>query len=193
MPNDFDRELERELRRWLDPLVAAPIPARTVPVRSGWMPKLLAGAGAAVAAKMVVGVAIATLAAGVAGVATEAMITRSLSPVQWSQQAKDQVLSLESQNGSGVNQHQAATSPAAPLAGASNGNGLPPANGAPAQPTNDTSAQPPSTQPPQPLQDPQPNLPPPNAVAVPTGDATPSAKPKPPQCVPRSSETVVGC
>lgn len=190
MPNDFDRELEleRELHRWLDPLVAAPIPARTVPARGGWMPNLVAGAGAAVAAKMFTGVAIATLAAGVAGVATEAVITRSLSPVQWSQQAKDQVLALESQNGSGVNQHQAAASPAAPLAGASTGNGQPPA-----QPANGTPAQPPNTQPPQPLQDPQPNAPQPNAVAVPPGDATPSAKPKPPQCVPRSSETVVGC
>ena len=39
VPNEFDRELELELHRWLDPLVAAPIPLRTVPARRGWMPK----------------------------------------------------------------------------------------------------------------------------------------------------------
>lgn len=190
VPNDFDRELERELHRWLDPLVAAPIPVRTVPARGGRMPKLVAGAGAAVAAKMFMGVAIATLAAGVAGAATEAVITRSLSPVQWSQQATDQVLAIESQHGSAVNPHHAATSPATNLAGAANGTGQPPVSATPAQPLN---AQPPNAQPPQPLQDAPPTPPQPNSVAVPTGDATSVPKPKPPQCIPRSSETVVGC
>lgn len=185
MPNEFDLELERELHRWLDPLVAAPIPARTVPARDGWMTKVVAGAGAAVAAKMVMGVAIATLAAGVAGVATEAVITRSLSPVQWSQQAKDQVQALESQHGSAVNPHQAATSPATDLAGTATGTGSPPVSAAPAQPSN--------AQPPQPLQDAPPSPPQPNSVAVASGDATASPKPKPPQCIPRSSDAVVGC
>jgi hypothetical protein len=164
VPNTFDRELERELHRWLDPLVAAPIPARIVPSRAGWVTKLVAGAGAAVAAKMVMGVAIATLAAGVAGAATEAVITRSLSPVQWSRQVKDQVLALESQHGSGVNPHPAATSPDAHVAGAANGNVQPPATGRPA------GAQPP------------PESPPSTSVSVPPAESTSSSGDAPPNC-----------
>ncbi|HEV2036635.1 MAG TPA: hypothetical protein VGU71_20990 [Candidatus Dormibacteraeota bacterium] len=167
MPNDFDIELERELHRWLDPLVAAPIPARTVQARGGWMTKLVAGAGAAVAAKMAMGVAIATLAAGVAGVVTEAVITRSLSPVQWSQQVKDQVLALEPQHGTGVNPHPASAPPGAHLAGTANGNGQPPATGQPAQPA---AAQPP------------PESPPSNSVAVPPAESTSSSGDAPPNC-----------
>jgi hypothetical protein len=185
VPNDFERELERELRRRLDPLVAAPVPPRTAPARGGWMPKLLAGAGAAVAAKMVMGIAIAALAAGFAGMATEAVITRSLSPVQWSQQAKDQVLALESQHGSAINQHHATTSPATNLAGAANGNGQAPVIATPAQAPN--------SQPPNPLQDAPPSPPQPNAVTVPPGDATASPKPKPPLCGPGSTDTAGGC
>ena len=167
VPIDFDPALERELHRWLDPLVAAPIPARTVPVRGAWMPKLLAGAGAAVAANMVMGVAIAALAAGVAGAATEAVITRSLSPVQWSQQVKDQVQALGSQHGSGVNQHHAATSPDAHLAGAPNGNGQAPATGQPARPS---AAQPP------------PESPPTNSVGAPPVESSSASGDAPPTC-----------
>jgi hypothetical protein len=162
VPNDFDRELERELHRWLDPAVAAPIPPRTVPARAGFTIKFLARAGTALAAKLVVGVAVAVLAAGLAGVATEAVITRSLNPVDWSQQARQQVQTLGSQPAPGVDQHHAVASPAGHLAGASDGTGSQPATGQPAPLTEES--------------------PQPNSAAVPAADPTASSQPTPPKC-----------
>jgi hypothetical protein len=183
VPNDIDRELERELHRWLDPMVAAPIPPRTVPARGAFGVKLLAGAGAALGAKLVVGVAIAAMAGGLAGVAAEAVITGSLNPVEWSQQARHQVVTLGSQLGATVSEHNAVSSPAAHLAGASNGSGQQPVSGQPA------TGQPVSGQPAQPA----PQSPQPNSVAVPPAEPTTSAKPSPPGCGPTSPETAGGC
>jgi hypothetical protein len=176
--NDFDRELERELHRWLDPMVAAPIPPRTVPARGGFGVKLLAGAGAALGAKLLVGVAIAAMAAGLAGVAAEAVITRSLNPVEWSQQARHQVVTLGSQLGPTVSQQHAVSSPAAHLAGASNGTGQLPVSG-----------QPPAGQPAQSAQ----QSPQPNSVAVPPAASTASPTPSPPWCGPATLKTQPAC
>jgi hypothetical protein len=179
--NDFDRELERELHRWLDPMVAAPIPPRTVPARGVLGVKVLAGAGAALGAKLVVGVAIAAMAAGLVGVATEAVITRSLNPVEWSQQARHQAVTLGSQLEPAAAQHHAVTSPAGHLAGASNGNGQQPVNGRP------------SAGQPAPAAQPAPQSPQPNSVALPPTEPATSAKPSPPGCGPTSPETAGGC
>jgi hypothetical protein len=53
--------------------------------------KLLSGAGAAIAVKLVTGFAVAALAMTAAGAATEAAITGSLNPADWGQQVKHQV------------------------------------------------------------------------------------------------------
>jgi hypothetical protein len=79
----FDLELERELHRALDPIVAGPIPLRHTPRRAGFLVKLLGSAGAAFAAKAVTGIAVAALAVGTAGAATEAVLTKSLNPADW--------------------------------------------------------------------------------------------------------------
>lgn len=172
MPSDFERELEGELHRCLDPLGAAPIPPRTVPAPGGRVVELLAGSGAALAAKLVMGIAIVAFATSVAGVATEAVITRSLSPVEWSHQARHQVLALQSQDGPVVSHQHAATSPAAHLAGA-NGSGQQPATGLPANPPQES--------------------PEPNSVTVPPIEGSSSPKPTPPKCGPTSTETAGGC
>lgn len=171
--NDFDRELERELHRWLDPMVAAPVPPRTVPARGALGVKLLAGAGAALGAKLVVGVAIAAMAFGLAGVAAESVITGSLNPVEWSQQARHQVLTLGSQLGPTVSQQQVVSSPAAHLAGASNGNGQQPVSGQPAEELQ------PSPQP--------------HSVAVPPAASTTSPTPSPTGCGPTTLKTQPAC
>jgi hypothetical protein len=84
--DDFDLELERELHRMLDPIVAGPIPLRHAPRRTGFLIKLLGSAGAAFAAKAVTGIAVAALAVGTAGAATEAVITKSFNPADWRNQ-----------------------------------------------------------------------------------------------------------
>jgi hypothetical protein len=89
--NDFDQELELELHRVLDPIVAAAVPPVRVRAQTRPVAKLLGGAGAAFAAKAVTGIAIAAFAAGAAGAATEAMITHSLNPADWGQQVKQQL------------------------------------------------------------------------------------------------------
>jgi hypothetical protein len=176
--NDFERELERELHRWLDPMVAAPIPPRTVPPRGALGVKLLAVAGAAFGAKLVVGVAITAMAAGLAGVAAEAVITGSLNPVEWSQQARHQVVTLGSQLGPTVGLHHSVSSPAPHLAGASNGNGQLPVGGLP-----------PAGQPAQPA----PQSPKPNSVAVPPSASTAGPTPSPPWCSPATLKTQPAC
>ena len=90
-PGDFERELEQELHRILDPIVAAPIPFRRAPITGGIMKRLLGGAGAALGLKIVTGLAVAAFAAVVAGSATEVAVTGSLNPADWGQQVKQTV------------------------------------------------------------------------------------------------------
>jgi hypothetical protein len=86
--NDFDREIEFELHRMLDSIDRAPIPPRrTVQSNATRMRALLGGAGAAVAAKLVTGVAVAAAAVTVAG----ASATGSLDPTVWGQQVSQRV------------------------------------------------------------------------------------------------------
>jgi len=85
---DFERELERELHRILDPIAAAPIPLRRAPNSGGIMKRLLGGAGAALGLKIVTGIAVAAAAAVVAGAATEVAVTGSPNPTVWGQQVK---------------------------------------------------------------------------------------------------------
>jgi len=88
---DFEGELERELHRILDPIAAAPIPLRRAPLSGGIMKRLLGGAGAALGAKLLTGIAVAAAAVVVAGAATEVAVTGSLNPTNWGQQVKTQV------------------------------------------------------------------------------------------------------
>jgi len=90
-PGDFERELERELHRILDPITAAPIPLRRDPNSGGIMKRLLGGAGAALGLKLATGIAIAAFAAAAAGAATEVAVTGSLNPADWGQQVKQTV------------------------------------------------------------------------------------------------------
>jgi len=84
-PGDFERELESELHRILDPIAAAPIPLRRAP--SGAMARrLLGGAGVALGLKLATGVAIAAFAAAAIGATTEVAVTGSLNPADWGQQ-----------------------------------------------------------------------------------------------------------
>jgi len=86
--SDFDREIEQELHRMLDSIDRDPIPPRrTVQSRTTRTRALLGGAGAAVAAKLVTGVAVAAAAVTVAG----ASATGSLDPTVWGQQVSQRV------------------------------------------------------------------------------------------------------
>ncbi|HEV2217817.1 MAG TPA: hypothetical protein VGV88_09605 [Candidatus Dormibacteraeota bacterium] len=55
------------------------------------MKRLFGGAGVAIAAKLLTGFAVAALAVGAAGVATEVATTGSVNPNDWGQQVKQQV------------------------------------------------------------------------------------------------------
>ena len=88
---DFERELERELHRILDPIMAAPIPLRGSLNSGGIMKRLLGGAGVALGLKVATGVAIAAFAAVAAGATTEVAVTGSLNPADWGQQVKTTV------------------------------------------------------------------------------------------------------
>jgi hypothetical protein len=55
------------------------------------MKKLLSGAGAVIAVKIVTGFAVAALASTAAAAATEAALTGSLNPADWGQQVKQTV------------------------------------------------------------------------------------------------------
>jgi hypothetical protein len=90
--NDFERELEFELHRILDPMTAGPVPARAVTATSGGtMKRLLGGAGAALGVKILTGFAVAAAAATFAAAATEVAITGSINPLNWGQQVTQQV------------------------------------------------------------------------------------------------------
>ncbi len=84
-PGDFERELERELHRVLDPIAAAPIPLRRA-TSGAFSKRLLGGAGAALGLKLATGFAVAAFAAAGAVATTEVAITGSLNPADWGQQ-----------------------------------------------------------------------------------------------------------
>jgi hypothetical protein len=166
---DSDLELESELHRILDPMVGGPIPLRHAPVRRGFVFRLVGGAGAALAAKTVTGVAIAVLAAGAA---TEAVITHSLNPTTWAQQTLQVVEGKHTQPNSNSQEHSA-SSPAA-------------VNTAPATPKPTGIGLPvtvPTVTPP--------TLPTVSPIALPTVPISPP--PIRPPCGPLGSEIAPGC
>jgi hypothetical protein len=90
--SDFERELEDELHRIVDPMTAGPIPIRRDTASSGGtMKRLLGGAGAALGLKIATGFAIAAMAATAAVAATEVARTGSINPTNWGQQVKEEV------------------------------------------------------------------------------------------------------
>jgi hypothetical protein len=89
--SDFEREIEQELHRVLDPTLAGSIPSWRVPPSASFRKRLLGGAGVALGVKVLTGIAVAAAAATVAGAATETVITGSVSPAVWGQQVKLQV------------------------------------------------------------------------------------------------------
>jgi hypothetical protein len=90
--SDFEREIEDELHRIVDPMTAGPIPIRRATVSSGGpMKRLLGGAGAALGVKIATGFAIAAMAATAAVAATEVALTGSINPTNWGQQVKEEV------------------------------------------------------------------------------------------------------
>ncbi|MHB8587792.1 MAG: hypothetical protein ACYDA0_02940 [Candidatus Dormibacteraceae bacterium] len=89
--NDFERDLEYELHRIVDPMTAGPIPVRRSMQPGGSMKKLLGGAGAAIGVKILTGIAVAAAATTLAVAATEVAITGSVNPANWGQQVTTQV------------------------------------------------------------------------------------------------------
>jgi hypothetical protein len=89
--NSFERELEHELHRILDPMTAGSIPVRRSMQPGGSMRKLLGGAGAAIGVKILTGIAVAAAATTFAVAASEVAITGSINPANWGQQVKQQV------------------------------------------------------------------------------------------------------
>ena len=89
--NDFERDLESELHRVLDPMTAGPIPVRRSIQAGGNMKRLLGGAGAAVGLKVLTGFAVAAAAATFAVAAGEVAITGSVNPLNWGHQVTTQV------------------------------------------------------------------------------------------------------
>jgi hypothetical protein len=89
--NDFERALELELHRILDPMTAGSIPARRTTASGGSMKKLLGGAGAAIGVKILTGFVVAAAAATVAVAATETAVTGTVDPTVWGQKVKQQV------------------------------------------------------------------------------------------------------
>ncbi len=89
--NDFDGEIERELNRVLRPVDGASVPAWRTPGSAGLVKRIVGGAGAAIALKVLTGLAVAVFAGAGALAATEAVTTGSLNPADWGQQVKQQV------------------------------------------------------------------------------------------------------
>jgi hypothetical protein len=88
----FERELEAEFHRVIDPMTAGTIPAWRKTDSGGTMKqKVVGGAGAAIAAKILTGIVAAAAAATVAGAATEVALTGSVNPQDWGQQVTQQV------------------------------------------------------------------------------------------------------
>lgn len=100
----FEEHLDKSLQAYLDPYAVGSIPVWRMPAQGRARVKLLGGAGAALTAKIAVGAVIAVMAAGAT---TEAVITRSVNPVDWARQVTQQVQPA---------QKPAASSPAAAAA-----------------------------------------------------------------------------
>ena len=128
---EIERELEDTLHRVLDPMAARPIPPRRE-LDSGRAVRTVAGgAGAALAVKLLTGVAAAAALVTVAAGAT----TGSLNPADWGQQVSATVetckdnLSTEGTHGIGAcvsafaNQHGKVVSSEAQHHGSATGNG----------------------------------------------------------------------
>jgi hypothetical protein len=96
--SDFDSEIEFALHRRLDSLDREAIPLRrTVQSRATRTRALVGGAGAALAMKLVTGVAVAAAAVTVAGATT----TGSLDPTVWGQQVSERVQQCKDTLGDG--------------------------------------------------------------------------------------------
>jgi hypothetical protein len=89
--NNFEREMEHELHRILDPITAGPIPFRRSMQPGGSMKRLLGGAGVAIGVKILTGIAVAAAATTFAVAATEVAITGSANPTNWGHQVVTQV------------------------------------------------------------------------------------------------------
>jgi hypothetical protein len=89
--SDFEREIEHELHRVLDPALPGTIPAWRVPRPWSMTKRILGGAGVALGVKVMTGVVLAAAAATVAGAAAETVVTGSVNPSVWGQQVKLQV------------------------------------------------------------------------------------------------------
>lgn len=85
---DFDQHLEDDLKVLFDPYAAGTIPAWREPARARRFLPLAGGAGAAVGAKIVAGLAVVVLAAGAT---TEIVITHSANPADWARNVQQQV------------------------------------------------------------------------------------------------------
>jgi len=83
----FEERLDKDLRAYLDPHAEGLIPAWRMPEPSRSGRRLLGGAGAALGAKIALGAVIAVMAAGAT---TEAVITRSVNPVDWARHVTTQ-------------------------------------------------------------------------------------------------------
>lgn len=81
--SDFERELENELHRVIDPLLSATVPPRRVAGSGGTMKRVLGGTGVAIGLKVLTGIAAAAAAVTVAGAATEIATTGSVNPQDW--------------------------------------------------------------------------------------------------------------
>lgn len=131
---EFDREVERELRHLLDPIMVGRVPPPPAAPRTGFMVKLLGGAGAAIAAKAVVGFAVLAVAAAGAGAVTEVAVTGSLNPANWGVRLAQHPVVVSAQ-------HSAATSSAVPSTDSSV-KAVEPGNSQPAASTPPTSPAP---------------------------------------------------
>jgi hypothetical protein len=89
--SDFEREIEHELHRVLDPALPGTIPAWRVPRPWSMRKRILGGAGVALGFKVMTGVVLAAAAATVAGAATETLVTGSVNPSVWGQQVQGSV------------------------------------------------------------------------------------------------------
>ena len=121
--------MECELHRILDPIAAAPVPARRPAPGGSSNPakKLLGGAGAALGLKALTGFAIAAMAAGAA---TGAAITGSFNPADWGHQVRHQVTTTTDQQGAAAgDQHATSTAPANGSSSSSTVNASAPVNG----------------------------------------------------------------
>jgi hypothetical protein len=94
---DFDRDLERELHRILDPISASPVPSRRTLASRRVTRRFLGGAGAALGVKVLTGFAVAAFAAAAAGAATEVAVTGSLNPADWGPQVHQTVQTCKDQ------------------------------------------------------------------------------------------------